>query len=119
MVLPEPTDDREAIAARHRQNFVKRLGGERDQQTRFAFETKGRGLVIKIQYAAAETTVSRFRCVVVKENYDRDPPDAQVIEVELSRVAVLMTHKEVALFVTQKLRRLAIMQSLTEVLLEC
>ena len=101
--LPEPTDDRETLAAGHWQNFVKRLGGECDQQTSFAFETKGHGVIggiVKIQNTTAETSCSRFDRVVVQENYDRDPPDAQVAEVELPRVAVLVTHKEVALFVT-------------------
>ena len=38
--LPEPTDDRETFATRHWQNFVKRLGSERDQHSGFAVQSK-------------------------------------------------------------------------------
>ena len=41
-----------------------------------------------------------------------------MIEVELLRVAILVANKEVSLFITQKLRPLAIRQTLTEVIFE-
>ena len=41
-----------------------------------------------------------------------------MIEVELFRVAVLVTNKKVAFFITQKLRPLAVCQTRTEVILK-
>ena len=63
LALSEPTDDRKTLATADRQNFVKRLGSERDQQTSFTFETESHGLirlVVKIQNTAAETALTRF-----------------------------------------------------------
>ncbi len=58
--LSKPTDDREARAARHRHNFVKRLGGERYQQACLTFETKRPILIIKVEDAAAVTSILRL-----------------------------------------------------------
>jgi len=58
--LSEPTDDRKPITIRYRQNFVKCIRGESDEETSFTFQTKRLILIIKIQHAAAVTTVLRF-----------------------------------------------------------
>ena len=108
--LPEPTDDREALAARDRQDLVKRVGLECDQQSGFTHQRKRRRRIIKGQRAAGEG--------VVQKRDDRYPPDSQVIEVELMCVAVLVTNEEVALFITQKLGLLATCQTRTEVVLQ-
>ena len=51
---PEPTDDGEAFATRDRQNFMKRVGLEGDQQSGFTHQRKSRRLIVKIQRAAGE-----------------------------------------------------------------
>ena len=110
VALSEPTYDRETFATRDGQDFVKRVGFERDQHSGFSHQRKRRRRIVKIQRAAGER--------VIQKHDDRYPPDPQVIEVELMRVAVLVTNEEVALLVTQKLRPLAVGQADTKVVLE-
>ncbi len=52
--LSEPTNDRESFATRDRQDFVKRIGLERDQQSGFTRKRKRRRLIVKVQRAAGE-----------------------------------------------------------------
>ena len=110
MVLPEPTDDREAFATRDRQNFMKRICLEGNEQAGFAHQRKRRRLIVKIQRAAGERIIQKYD--------ERNPPDSQVIEIELMRVAVLVTNKEVAFFITQKLGTLALCQTRTKVVFQ-
>ena len=55
--LSEPTDKSEAFATRDRQNFMKRVGLEGDQQSGFAHQRKSRRLIVKIQRAAGEGVI--------------------------------------------------------------
>ena len=104
---------------------MKGIGPESYQQSGFTTKVEGLWtigrsavLVVKIQSAAGEAIWFRLNGKIVQENNDRDATDPQVIEVELLRVAVLVANEEVALFITQKLRRLAIRQTLAEVILK-
>jgi len=58
--LSKPTDDRETLAARHGQDFMKRLCGERNEKACFTFKSESPGLIVKVEDAAAKTTLARL-----------------------------------------------------------
>jgi len=107
---PEPTDKGETFATRDRQNFMKNVRLERDEQSGLTHQRECRRLIVKGERATGER--------VIQKHDDRYAPDSQMIEVALMRVAVLVTNEEVAYFITQKLRRLAVCQSRGEVVFE-
>ena len=111
VALSEPTDDGETFATRDRQDLMKRVGREGDQQSGFTHQRKRRRLIVKVQRAAGEYESFKNTTIDIR----RTP---QVIEVELMRVAVLVTNEEVALFITPKLGPLAVRQARTKVVLE-
>ena len=69
--LSEPTDDREAITARHRQNFVICVSRKRDEQARLAQQWKGFGSrvcpVVKSERAAGVAVFFPLMGVVVEK----------------------------------------------------
>lgn len=107
VALPEPTDDRVTFAARDWTYFVDRVCRESDKQSGFACQRKGAGLIVKVQRATTE--------LITQKHNDRDTADAQMVEIDLLSVAVLMTNEKVARLIAQKLRALAISEALTKV----
>jgi hypothetical protein len=120
VALSEPTDDRETFATHNREDFVKRLGSERDQHPSFAMQSKtvwtvGFG---KVQRTATKAFRLWFTGEVIQKDDDRYSSYSQVIEVELMGVAILVANEKVTVLITQKLRPLTIVQSQMKVLFQ-
>ena len=123
---PEPRNNREPFATRHRRDLVHCLGRERDQQTLFTENRNWIGstgwhvvFVVKVQRAAAVAVLLWLNGVVVQKHDHRDAADAQVIEFEHVRIAILVANEEVSRFITEKLGLLAVSQRLSEVRFDC
>ena len=108
-LLSEPGDGCEAFAGGYRGDFVKGVSLESDKHAGVAVKSEAvrARFVVKAQRASGER--------IIQKHDDGDPPDPQMIEIELRGIAVLMTNKKVAWFITQKLRPLAIGETVSEV----
>ena len=59
VALSEPADDRKPFTTRDRQDLVKRVGLEGDQQSGFTHQRKRRRRIVKIQRAARERVIQK------------------------------------------------------------